>query len=190
MSIGSKFSKKMCKESTTAPTNLSRMNRSVEGTRSLSLSVVSRVVEENLWKGTRALSVAVLTFGLTLAGLAANYDDFAANGYRWVTVDGPYGCPFRDDLQKIVKNRTDDLELQFIEQVRAYYLVRGALVKVVQEDAASGVSQIHTTGITKDLWTLTKFLSRRPIRDAYGTIESPEPESPNSVKALEIPETK
>jgi hypothetical protein len=58
-------------------------------------------------------------FGLTLAGLAANYDDFAANGNCWVIVDGPYGC-LRDDLHKIVKNRTDDLELQFVEQVRAY----------------------------------------------------------------------
>jgi hypothetical protein len=163
----------MCKESTNAPTNVSKMNRSVEVSRSLSLAVVSRVVQEDLWKGTRALSVAVIAFGLTLAGLAANYNDFAANGYRWVAVDGPYGCPSRDDL-----------ELQFIEQVRAYYLVRGALVRVVQEDAASGVSQIHATGITKDLWTLTKFLSRRPIRDAYGAIESPETESPNSGKAL------
>jgi hypothetical protein len=174
----------MCKESTNAPTNVSKMNRSVEVSRSLSLAVVSRVVQEDLWQWTRALSVTVIAFGLTLAGLAANYDDFAANGYRWVTVDGPYGCPSRDDLQKIAKNRTDNLELQFIEQARAYYLVRGALVRVVQEDAASGVSQIHTTGITKDLWTLTKFLSRRPIRDAYGAIESPETESPNSGKAL------
>ena len=48
------------------------------------------------------------------------------------------------------------------------------MVKIVQEDAASGVSKIHTTGITKDFWTLTKLLSRRPIRDA---IESPETES-------------
>jgi hypothetical protein len=148
------------------------------------LLLFSRVVQEDLWKGTRALSVTVTAFGLTLAGLAANYDDFAANGYRWVTVDGPYGCPSRDDLQKIAKNRTDNLELQFIEQARACYLVRGALVRVVQEDAASGMSQIHTTGITKDLWTLTKFLSRRPIRDAYGAIESPETESPNSGEAL------
>jgi len=54
------------------------------------------------------------------------------------------------------------------------YLIRGAVVKIVQEDAASGVSKIHTTGITKDFWTLTKLLSRRPIRDA---IESPETES-------------
>jgi hypothetical protein len=124
--------------------------------------------------------------GLTLAGLAANHDDFAANGNRWVIVDGPYGCP-RDDLHKIVENRTDNLELQFVEQVRAYYLIRGAVVKIVQEDAASGVSKIHTTGITKDFGTLTKLLSRRPIRDA---IESPETQSPDSVKALKKPETK
>jgi hypothetical protein len=60
------------------------------------------------------------------------------------------------------------------------------VVKIVQEDAASGVSKIHTTGITKDFWTLTKLLSRRPIR----AIESPETESPDSMKASKKPETK
>jgi hypothetical protein len=53
----------MCKERATAATNVSRMNRSVEVSRSLSLAVVSRVIEENLWKGTRALSVEVIALG-------------------------------------------------------------------------------------------------------------------------------
>ncbi|HZC35684.1 MAG TPA: hypothetical protein VE242_08725, partial [Chthoniobacterales bacterium] len=83
-------------------------------------------------------------------------------GYRWVTVDGPYGCPSRDDLQKITNNRTDRLELQFIEELRAYYVVRGELVKIIQEDAAAGVSQVHSDQMTRDVWTLTKFFKQEP----------------------------
>ena len=38
------------------------------------------------------LSVAAVL--LTSAGLAANYDDLVAKGYRWVTVDGPICLSF------------------------------------------------------------------------------------------------
>ena len=31
--------------------------------------------------------------------LAASEEDLAAKGYRWVSVDGPYGCPSKDDLR-------------------------------------------------------------------------------------------
>jgi hypothetical protein len=61
-----------------------------------------------------------------------------------------------------------------IEQLRAYYLIEGAIVQVVLEDATSGMSQIHTAGIKPDVWTLTRFLSRRPIKNTYGEIETPE----------------
>jgi hypothetical protein len=55
-----------------------------------------------------------------------------------------------------------------------FYLIAGAIVQVVQEDATSGMSQIRTAEIEPDVWTLTKFLSRRPIRNTYGVIETPE----------------
>jgi sec-independent protein translocase protein TatA len=45
---------------------------------------------------------------------------------------------------------------------------------VVLEDATSGMSQIHTAEIKPDVWTLTRFLSRRPIKNTYGEIETPE----------------
>jgi hypothetical protein len=57
------------------------------------------------------------------------YDDIIEKGYRWVAVDGPYASPTKNDLQQITKNRTDETELQMVEQLRAYYLVRGALVR-------------------------------------------------------------
>ena len=125
-------------------------------------------------KITTILSVACAAVELTSVGLAASYDELAAKGYRWVTVDGPYGCPSKDDLRQITKNRTDEIELRMVEQVRAYYLIRGGIVWLVQRDAASGMSQIHSAEIGTDLWTFTIILSKRPIKNTYGEIETPE----------------
>ena len=50
----------------------------------------------------------------------------------------------------------------------------GDIVKLIQEDPASGISRIHVAGITTDLWTPTKFLSKRPVENAFGVVETPE----------------
>jgi hypothetical protein len=125
-------------------------------------------------KITTILSVASAAVVLTSVGLASSYDELAAKGYRWVTVDGPYGCPSKDDLRQITKNRTDEIELRMVEQLRAYYLIPGGIVQLVRQDTASGMSQIHSAEIVTDLWTLTIFLSKRPIKNTYGAIETPE----------------
>jgi len=117
-----------------------------------------------------SLAAAVL---LTSRGFAAPYDDLAAKGYRWVSTNGPYACPSKDDLRQIIQHHTDETELQMIEQPRAYYLIEGAVVQVVLEDAASGMSLIHSAEIGPDVWTLTRFLSRHPIRNTDGEIEVP-----------------
>jgi hypothetical protein len=39
---------------------------------------------------------------------------------------------------------------------------------------ANGMSEILLAGITRPLWTYTKFLSARPIHDTYGTVETPD----------------
>jgi hypothetical protein len=117
-----------------------------------------------------SLAAAVL---LTSRGFSAPYDHFAAKGYRWVTTNGPYACPSKDALRQIIRHHTDETELQMIEQPRAYYLIEGAIVQVVLEDAAAGMSQIHSAEIGPDVWTLTKFLSRHPIRNTDGEIELP-----------------
>src|SRR6266478_583362 len=106
-----------------------------------------------LMKIATILSVACGAVVLTSVGLAASYDELAAKGYRWVTVDGPYGCPSQDDLRQITKNRTDAIELRMVEQIRADYLIPGGLVRLVQQDAASGMTQIHSAEIVTDLWT-------------------------------------
>ena len=122
----------------------------------------------------RTLVFAGIGFGLTSAALAANYSDLVTQGYRWINVDGPYACPAREDVQRITNHRTDALELQMVDDLRAYYLIPGTLVQVIKEDPATGTTQVRLGGITKDLWTATKFLSKSPIQDPYGVIETPE----------------
>jgi hypothetical protein len=123
----------------------------------------------------RMLVFTVISFGLTCAALAAdNYSDLAAQGYRWITIDGPYAGTSQEGAQRITSHRTDAAELQMVESLQAYYLITGTLVQVVQDDAAKGMSQIRLGGITRDLWTYTKYLSKRPIEDPYGVIENPE----------------
>src|SRR6201984_2189082 len=90
--------------------------------------------------------LAAAAVGLGSTASADPYKDLAAQGYRWVAVDGPYACPSKDDLLEITKHRTDQLELQMVQDLRAYYLIRGLIIQVVQEDAASGMSEIQITG--------------------------------------------
>jgi hypothetical protein len=116
------------------------------------------------------ISIAA-AIGLKSGALASPYDEFTAKGYRWVTTDGPYACPSKDDLRQIMKYRADET---VIERLRAYYLIEGAIVQVVQEDAATGVSKIHSAEIGPDVWTRTTFLSKRPIKNIDGEIEIPQ----------------
>jgi hypothetical protein len=100
--------------------------------------------------------------------------DLVAKGYRWVTVDGPYACAKEQEVRQISSMRTDTMELSLVEAGDAYYLIPGTLVRITQDDHANGMSEILLGGITKPLWTYTKFLSTRPIRDIYGTVETPD----------------
>jgi hypothetical protein len=117
--------------------------------------------------------LAAAAVGLGSAVSADPYKDYTAQGYRWVAVDGPYACPSKDDLQEITRHRTDLLEVKMVSDLRAYYLIRGVIVQVVQEDAASGMSEVHLPGGFKTFWTLKRFLSRSPIKDTFGEVETP-----------------
>jgi hypothetical protein len=106
--------------------------------------------------------------------LAANDEALVKEGYRWAAVDGPFACPAKGDVQELVNHAEDDeLRLQMVEQLRAYFLVRGTIVKVVSQEPATGLAQIQIAGIIPRLWTLSRFLSTRPIPDVEGTIETP-----------------
>ena len=57
------------------------------------------------------LCVSVMTavgLGLICTALADNYNDLAAKGYRWVTVNGPYACGIEQDVRRLVGPRTDE----------------------------------------------------------------------------------
>lgn len=119
------------------------------------------------------ISIVAAAFGLTSTALSDKYDDLVTKGYRWVTTDGPFACASKDDVDRITKNQSDENLVRMLEQGRVYFLIRGTIVQVVQEDKASGMSQIRRAGIVENLWTPTKFLSERPIVNILGTIATP-----------------
>jgi hypothetical protein len=120
------------------------------------------------------LLAPIVAAGIASTALARDYKDIVAKGYRWVAIDGPYMCPTEEDLRDITKAPSDINKLHMVEELRAYFLIQGALVKVIQEDPSTGMAQIHAAGITINLWTYHKFLSTRPIKDADARIETPE----------------
>jgi hypothetical protein len=125
------------------------------------------------------LAIAAAAVGLTSTAVADKYDDLAKKGYRWINTDGPLACPSKDDVQQMLKDRSDTNQLHMVEQLRAFFLIQGALVQVLQEDNASGMTQFSAAGLNGTFWTLSKFLSKRPIKNIIGIIETPSnPASP------------
>jgi hypothetical protein len=120
------------------------------------------------------LAVAAATMTLTSKAAENKYDELVAKGFRWATADGPYACVSKEDVHRMASNPGDAVELKMIEEVKAYYLTPGTIVQVTEEDPRTGTSKIRLAGITTDLWTLTRFLTKHPIKDTYGVIETPE----------------
>jgi hypothetical protein len=122
----------------------------------------------------KILGVSAFAIALTSNVFAVDYKKLAAEGYRWVNVDGPYACTTEQEVQQITSHRTDTTEMQMSQKLKAYYLIPGAIVQVLKNDSATKMSEIQIAGITQPLWTYTRFLSVRPIVDTYGGIETPE----------------
>jgi hypothetical protein len=120
------------------------------------------------------LVMTALSVGLTCTVLGDSYSDLAAQGYRWVTVDGPYACTTERDVQRMVGHRTDATELQVVEDIRCYYLIPGTIVQVIKEDPANGMSEMRLATVSRSLWTYNRFLTKHPIPDTYGITETPE----------------
>jgi hypothetical protein len=125
-------------------------------------------------KASTILALATSVMTLTSTALGDKYGDLVAKGYRWVTADGLYACVSKDDVARMVNNPSDETRLKMVEQVKAYYLIPGTIVLVTEEDPGSGLSKIRMAGITNDLWTLTRFVSKQPVKDTYGVVETPE----------------
>ncbi len=129
-------------------------------------------------KARTILAVAASAITLTSSALGDKYSDLVAKGYRWAIADGLYACVSKDDVRRMVNNPTspagDEVRLKMVEQVKAYYLIPGTIVQVTEDDPSSGLSKIRMAGITVDLWTLSRFLSKHGVKDTYGVIETPE----------------
>ena len=125
-------------------------------------------------KARTILAVATSAMTLTSTALGDKYGDLVAKGYRWVTGDGLYACVSKDDVPRMVNNPGDEAKLKMVEQIKAYFLIPGTIVQVTEEDPGSGLSKIRMAGITVDLWTLTTFVSKQPVKDTYGVVETPE----------------
>jgi hypothetical protein len=125
-------------------------------------------------KAYTILAVATSVMTLTSTALGDEYGDLVAKGYRWVIADGLYACVSKDDVPRMVNNPSDETRLKMVEQVKAYFLIPGTIVQVTGEDPGSGLSKIRMAGITVDLWTLTRFVSKQPVKDTYGVVETPE----------------
>jgi hypothetical protein len=123
------------------------------------------------------LAVAAAAITLTAGALGGEYSDLVANGYRWVTADGLYACVSKDDVRRMVNNPSspagDEVALKMVEEVKAYFLIPGTIVQVIEDDPSGGLSEIRMAGITVDLWTLTRFLTEHAVKDTYGVIETP-----------------
>ena len=122
----------------------------------------------------KILGVSAFAAALACSAFATDYKKLAAEGYRWVTVDGPYACTTQQAVQRITSHRNDSTEMQMSQNLEAYYLIPGTIVQVLKNDPAAKMSQIQFGGITQPLWTYTRFLSASPIVDTYGGIETPE----------------
>ena len=117
--------------------------------------------------------IVAATILQTSAALADKYDDLVAKGYRWVTTDGPFACTSKEASQRLAKDQSEENRLRMVSQGGVYYLIRGVIVQVVQEDEASGLSRVHWEGIAANLWVPSKFLSKRPVTNVLGAISVP-----------------
>jgi hypothetical protein len=125
-------------------------------------------------KARTILAIATSAVTLTSAALGDKYDDLVAKGYRWVVGDGLYACVSKDDVPQMADNPGDKTKLKMVQEIKAYFLIPGMIVQVTEEDPSSGLSKIRMAGITVDLWTFTKFISKQPNKNTFGVVETPE----------------
>jgi hypothetical protein len=117
-------------------------------------------------------SAVVAMVGLASTSLATDYADWVAKGYRWSVVHGRYAYVTKEEARNQGSRAGSKSKSDLIGH--GYYLRPGKLVLVVETDAASGLSKIRMSGVAPDLWTATKNLSTRPVKNARGVIENPD----------------
>jgi hypothetical protein len=119
-------------------------------------------------------AVVIAVMSLASSGFADKYEDLVAKGFRWATADGPYAAVSKEDAIRVASHLSDSEILKMVEEVKVFYLITGTIVQVIGEDKKDGLSEIRIAGITSNLWTMSSFLTKRPIKDTYGVVETPE----------------
>jgi hypothetical protein len=89
-----------------------------------------------------------LTCTCTVFG-GSSYSALAAQGYRWVAINGPYACITEQDAMRIAARDTDAAELQVVESIECYYLIPGTIVQLIKQDPVRGISEIHLGSINR-----------------------------------------
>jgi len=72
------------------------------------------------------LLVLIAAVGMASIALARDYQDLVAEGYRWVSLDGPYACPTKEDLRGITSEPIDINELHirfYLSETLAKYML-------------------------------------------------------------------
>jgi hypothetical protein len=82
----------------------------------------------------KLLTLTLFSFSVTCVTWADQHQNLTAEGYRWVTVNGPYACPTEPEVRRVTRDRTDATELGMVEDGTAYYLIPGSLVQIVKDD--------------------------------------------------------
>jgi hypothetical protein len=113
-------------------------------------------------------SAVLAMLGLASTGLATDYADWVAKGYRWSAVHGRVAYATKEEARSVGRKSESD------SSGHGYYLRPGKLVLVVETDTAFSLSRIRMNGVTSPLWTATKNLSTRPVKNVRGVIESPD----------------
>ena len=60
------------------------------------------------------IAIGAVTIWLTSIGFSDQYDDLVKKGYRWITSDGPFACRSKEDLQRIIKDPSDENTLLLV----------------------------------------------------------------------------
>src|ERR1700739_898806 len=92
--------------------------------------------------------ISAVSLGLSCLAPADDHSALAGNGYRWVTIHGPYASTTEQGVQRITHHRGGLTESQILEDEQAFYLIPGKIVQVLKEDPATGMSQVQMGGFT------------------------------------------
>ena len=89
-----------------------------------------------------------------------------------------YSLPLRSGFSSINSRKTSVITSEHATNPLCKSLepsrVPGTIVQATEDGLSSELSKIRMAGITVDLWTLTRFVSKQPVKDTYGVVETPE----------------